>query len=426
LNNLVVGGEAAMFDLILRNAVLPGRSARYDLGLKAGRIAVISASLPQTAPSEDLCGRLLSPGLVDSHIHLDKACILDRCPICMGTLAEAVQLTSAAKAEFNEEDVYARAASVVERAISHGTQRMRSFVEVDPRVGLRAFRALQRIKTDYAHAVDIQLCAFAQEGLTQEMATYDLLNAACEGGADLVGGCPYTDPNPVQHVQLIFDLAQRFDLDVDFHLDFDLQPGTSNLPSVISATEARNYGGRVSIGHVTQLSAQSPYEREMIAKRLSAAGISLTVLPATDLFLLGREYDQLIPRGVTPAHRMKDVVTTLATNNVLNPFTPFGDASLIRMANLYANVTQAAQDEELLRIFSMITSDAARSIGGNLSLSPGMPADFILLDAGDPVSAIREIAPALAGWKAGRKTFERPAPRLFGPAYNHAPDDPSS
>lgn len=402
-----------MFDLILRNAVLPDHDGPQDLGLKAGRIAAIAPRLAAEAPAEDMGGRLLSPGLVDSHVHLDKACILDRCPICEGTLPEAVRLTAAAKAGFTEEDVYTRAAKVIEKAITHGTQRMRSFVEVDPRAGLRSFRALMRVKRDYAHAIDLQLCAFAQEGLTQEMETFALLEAACQAGADMVGGCPYTDPDSARHIGLIFDLARRFDLAVDFHIDFDLCPEATNLPAVIAETAARGWGGRVSIGHATQLSALPPARVAAIAARLADAGIALTVLPATDLFLLGRDRDHLVPRGMTPAHRLEGVVTALATNNVLNPFTPFGDSSLMRMANLYANVAQAGQDTELERVFRMITADAARLMGAQARIAVGAPADLVQFDAASAVSAIREAAPALAGWKAGRLTFQRPPARLF-------------
>lgn len=403
------------FDLILTNALLAGRDMPCDIGIRSGCIAAIAPDLngAEGTPCEDLGRRLLSPGLVDSHVHLDKACILERCPICEGTLPEAVQLTAAAKAGFTEEDVYARARRVLEKAILNGTQRMRSFVEVDPRVGMRSFRALLRLKSDYSHAIDLELCAFAQEGLTQEMETHELLERACREGADLVGGCPYTDADPARHVALIFDLAEKHGMAVDFHIDFDLDPAKTNLPCVIEETKRRGYAGRVSIGHVTQFSAMSPEAMAEAAARLADAGIALCVLPATDLFLLGRDSDRLVPRGLTPAHRLKGVTTALATNNVLNPFTPYGDASLIRMANFYANVSQAAQDRELERIFSMITDQAARILGSDLRLEEGAAADFVLIDAPDPVAALREVAPVLGGWKAGRKTFERPAARLL-------------
>jgi cytosine/creatinine deaminase len=406
-------------DLVLRNARVHGFDDLIDIAV-TGRI--ITALEPMTAceavSEEDLGGRVAFGGFVDSHVHLDKACILDRCSICEGTLHEAVRETAAAKSGFTEDDVYARAASLVEKAILHGTTPMRTFVEVDPRAGMRSFAAIRRIKADYAFALDIQICAFAQDGLTQEPETLDLIDRALSEGADLVGGCPYTDPDPARHVGLIFDLAEKHGVDVDFHLDFDLDPSTSNLPSVISETVARGYQGRVAVGHMTKLSAMPRDQLQHLISDLHGAGIALVTLPSTDLFLTGREHDYTVPRGVAPAHVFAQggVTAAIATNNVLNPFTPYGDASLGRMANLYANVLQVSRDDELNTIFSMVSDSPARILQSAYGLKVGGPADIVVLDATDPVSAIREIAPALCGWKAGRKSFSRPAPLLHRPA----------
>ena len=406
------------FDLIIRNARLAGRPEPVDIAVADGRIARIGLIEDAGVLVEHAGGAMAFPGFVDSHIHLDKACILERCAICEGTLAEAVRETAKAKAGFTTDDVYARAARVLEKAILHGTNKMRTFVEVDPRAGLRSFDAILQLKRDYAFAIDLEICAFAQEGLTQEMETYRLLEAALQRGADLVGGCPYTDPKPQEHVRLIFDLAQTFGVNVDFHLDFDLDPENSGLPTVIAETRARGYGGRVSIGHVTKLAAMAPETVADYARRLADAGIALVVLPATDLFLMGRGVDRLVPRGLAPAAilRAGGVLTAAASNNILNPFTPYGDASLGRMANLYANVAQLSLDADMVAAFDMVSADAARLMGGApRQLTEGAPADIVLLDAPDPAAAVREIAPALAGWKAGGQTFSRPRAQLLRP-----------
>ena len=203
---------------------------------------------------------------------------------------------------------------------------------------------------------------------------------------------------------------------MDFHLDFHLDPRTSDLPEVIAQTTARGYEGRVSVGHVTNLSAMAPEELEALGKRLAEAGIAVTALPATDLFLMGRASDRLTPRGVAPIHRLagQGVVTTISTNNVLNPFTPFGDVSLMRMANLYANVAQIGAPADLALVFDMITVLPAKLLGkGPLSLDVGGPADLVVFDAFSTAGAVAEIAPAVAGWKNGRQTFVRPPPRLI-------------
>jgi len=407
-----------MLDLVISNVRIANREGCFDVGIRDGRIAAIEHALATDAPRQDMCGCLAFGGFVDSHIHLDKACILDRCLICEGTLEEAVRETAKAKAGFTTEDVYARAARVVENAILNSTTAMRTFVEVDPRAGFRSLDAIRQIRRSYAWAIDIQICAFAQEGLTNEPQTTDMLDRALTDGADLIGGCPYTDPDPQAHITRIFDLAERHGVDVDFHLDFDLNPSGSAIPAVVAETKRRGYGGRVSIGHATKLSAMSTQAADELAARLADAGIAVTVLPATDLFLLGRDRDHLIPRGLAPAMLLtaNGVTVTAATNNVLNPFTPYGDASLGRMANLFANVAQLSRDEDIGRAFDMVTANAARLMRRNYGLEPGAPADIVVADVADPLSMIREIRQPIAGWKNGKQTFVRPQPRLLPPA----------
>ncbi len=407
--------ETPFFDLVIRNATIATGEC-VDIAVKGGRIAAMAVNLRCEAVEEaEAEGLFAFGGFVDSHIHLDKACILDRCALCEGTLAEAVRETARAKRDFTEADVYGRAARVVEKAIVHGTNRMRSFVEIDPRAGMRSFAAIKRIRADYAFAVDIEICAFAQEGLTSEPETIGMLDEALADGADLIGGCPYTDPDPQGHIDLIFDLAEKHGTSVDFHLDFDLEPANTNLPVVIEETIRRGFQGRVSIGHVTNLSAMAPDAVLAVAGRLAAAGIALTVLPATDLFLTGRDRDRLVPRGIAPAHLLarQGVVTAIASNNILNPFTPFGDASLLRMANLYANVAQLSRSEDLKAVFAMVSGSAARLMGAGHGLEIGAAADIVLLDCKDAEAAVREIAPVVRGWKQGRKSFENGRPRIF-------------
>jgi len=405
-------------DTLLTNLRIAGADGPVDLAMADGRIAAIGPGLVcEAVETADFAGAFAFPGFVESHIHLDKACILGRCRICEGTLAEAVAETARAKAGFTEDDVHARAGRVLDRAIVAGTTAMRSFVEVDPRAGLRSLAALLQLREERAHAIDLQICAFAPEGLTQEPETERMLAAALAAGADLVGGCPYTDPDPAAHVARIFDLAVGHGVDVDFHLDFDLDPSWSHLDLVVAETERRGWGGRVTIGHVTKLSMMPPAEVEAIGRRLAAAGVALTVLPATDLFLTGRDRAFARPRGLAPAHRLAalGVTATVATNNVGNPFTPFGDAALGRMANLYANVAQLASDAEIAAAFDMVGAAAARALRIGHGLAVGGAADVVVLDAADPVAAIREIAAPLAGWKRGRRTFVRPRPTLYGP-----------
>jgi len=284
-------------------------------------------------------------------------------------------------------------------------------VEIDPGIGLKGFNAIRRLKQDFVWAVDVEICVFPQEGLLNNPGTEELLVEACLSGADLIGGCPYVDSDPHGHIARIFALARRFDFDIDLHLDFDLDPSWMHLDEVLRQTDAFGWGGRVAVGHATKLTAINPQALAAVARRLADAGVAVTVIPATDLFLMGREHDHNVPRGVTPAHRLIEhgVRCSLATNNVLNPFTPFGDCSLIRMANLYANVAQVGRTSEIAACLDLVTSAPAKLMNlADYGVAIGNPADLVVLDCASAAAAVAELASPLIGFKRGRMTFERP------------------
>jgi cytosine/creatinine deaminase len=407
------------FDLTLRQARLPDSPDRLaDIGICDGRIAAIAPNLPAVGPVEQVEGALVAPGFVETHIHLDKSCIIERCSIVEGTLKEAINETARAKLAFTEQDIAERARRTLEKAIVGGTMHMRTHVEVDPRVGLKGFRAARQLARDFAWAIDLEICVFPQEGLVNDPGTEELLIEACRGGAGLIGGCPYADTQPIEHIARIFAIARHFDLDIDFHLDFDLDATWMHLDEVMRHTEAAKYGGRVAVGHATKLSAVPSQRQVEIARQLADAGIAVTVLPATDLFLMGRDADYNVPRGVTRADRLSQhgVTCSLATNNVLNAFTPFGDASLLRMANLYANVAQLGRREDFDRCFDMITGAAARLMKlSDYGFAIGNSADLVVLPCRSPAAAVAELAQPLMGFKRGRKSFTRPPTMLHGP-----------
>ncbi|MDH2341120.1 amidohydrolase family protein [Bradyrhizobium sp. SSUT18] len=406
------------FDLIFRNAVLRDAADPMDIGVTRGRITAIEPTLACEAVEVDVGGRLALPGFVDSHIHLDKACLLGRCGHDHGSVSEAIRAVAGMKKDFTVEDVYARGARVLERAIVHGTTRMRTHVEIDPRIGLRGFEAVKALKRDYAWAIDLSLCVFPQEGLTNDPGSEELLIQALRDGGKVIGGCPYTDTDPNVHLTRIFDLAHEFDVDVDLHLDFDLDPSWWHLDEVCRQTERRNYGGRVAIGHATKLSALPPERLKSATAQLAQAGVAVTVLPATDLYLMGREVTHNAPRGLALAHKLarEGVVCSVATNNVLNPFTPFGDASLLRMANFYANVAHASVNDFDICL-DLVTELPARLMNlGDYGIKVGNPADLVVLDTQDSRFAIAELPDIVMGFKSGRQTFARQRPTLFSPS----------
>lgn len=405
-----------MSALTLINARLGAdASALETLYVEDGRFVSAPGAGAETL---DLQGKLLLPGLVETHIHLDKACIMQRCQLSEGTLAEAIAQTRSAKAEFTEADVYQRGAQVLDKAIIQGTTHMRTHVEIDPQIGLTGFNAVRRLQADYAWAISLEICVFPQEGLLNNPGTEALLCEALAQGAEVLGGCPYTDADPGAQIRRLFELAVAFDRDLDFHLDFDLNPEGMTIGEVIRCTHQHGWGGRVTIGHVTKLSTLPRDTLLAVAQSLAEAGVQVTCLPSTDLFLTGREHFQNRPRGLAPLQHLHayGVTCSLSTNNIGNPFTPYGDASLVRQANLFANVSQLATEAELLRCMSWVSSESARLLRlPDYGLTPGCRADFIVFDAPSPAAVVAEISPPLMGYKAGRKTFERAQARLLKP-----------
>jgi cytosine/creatinine deaminase len=409
-----------LMDLIIRNASLwqQGEIRPADIGISGGAIAAIETSLSAEAREIDAENCLLVPGLIETHIHLDKTCILDRCRISEGTVAEAVRETAAAKRNFTAQDVYARGSRTIERCISHGTMRMRSHVELDPGIGMTGYDAIAQLARDYAWAVDIELCVFPQEGLTNYPGTEALLIEGLRRGARSIGAAPYFDTDPAGQIDRIFAIARDFDVDIDMHLDLAETLDGMQIEYVCRKTEEYGWGGRVAVGHVTQMSLLPPARFNAIAKQLANAGVAVTVLPSTDLHLMGRRQDHAIPRGVVPLEPLREagVTCSIATNNVLNPFTPYGDGSLIRMANLYANVCHVSRPDQLAGCLDMITSDAARLMRlGDYGIKAGLPADLVCIDARDPTDAVATLAQPLWGLKRGRPSFTRARPVLHAP-----------
>ena len=408
-----------MLDQIVRNARLPDRSDLVDIGVAAGRIAVLEKRITGDAPAYDAAGRLCCGGLIESHIHLDKSRIVDRCAPAQGRRDNAIDRVSSIKHTFTVEDVYERAKTTLERCIANGTTQMRTHAEVDPKVGLRGVEAVLALAKDYAWAIDLDVCVLPQEGLTNNPGTDELMVAAMRKGCRVVGAAPGFDSDPAAQMRRVFEMAREFDADVDMHLDFGITHDHLDAVLLCELTERHKWGGRVTFGHGTKFSTMPPEQQAEWARRLASAGIALTVLPATDLFLMGRNRSYDVIRGMVNANHFvaNGCNCSISTNNVLNPFTPLGDCSLLRIANLHANISQAANPDDLGECFSMITDRSARLLNlAQYGIAVGNAADVVVVDAESPWQAVAEIAQPLAVFKRGRRTVSRTRPELHPPS----------
>jgi len=311
--------------------------------------------------------------------------------------------------------VHDRASRVLARAVTMGTQRMRTHVELDPIVGLRSLAGVRQAIADFAWAIDVEISVFAEEGLTNNPGTDELLVAAMDSGIRVIGGAPSADTDRPAQLLRVFELARRYDADIDLHIDFGNTPDDMDLDLVCRLTDRDRLGGRVTVAHVTKLTTHALDSQRRIARRLAETGITLSVLPATDLFLMGRDQTDNIRRGVVNAHMLLEegCNATIATNNVVNAFTPFGDTSLIRLANMYAHIAQVSTDADLQACFDMLTTRAARMLNlGDYGVKPGHPADLVMFDASSAVELVREIRQPMLAIKRGKVTMEWARPEL--------------
>src|SRR5215470_3904546 len=404
-------------DLIIRNALLSDRLSEgpLDIGIERGRFAVIARGLAADAEIYDAAGHLVCPGLIETHIHLDKSRIIDRCAPQERKELSPVKGVTPLKQSMTVEDVRTRAERTLEECIKHGTTRMRTQVEVDPGIGMRGFEGVGSLIADYRWAIDIEICVFPQEGLISYPGTEELLIEGLKRGARVIGGAPRYDSDEAGQIRRIFELAREFDVDIDMHLDVGPTPDAMNIHLVRELTDKYRRGGRVVVGHMAKLSLMPPEQLAALARDLANSGIAVTVLPATDLFLMGRDQVHSVRRGVADANFLIEhgVNCSLSSNNILNPATPYGDCSLVRMANLYANVLQLDRPGQLRECFRMLTDRSARLLNmQDYGLSPGRSADVVVIDAQTPEQAVAEISRPLAVFKNGKRTVTWHRPEL--------------
>jgi cytosine deaminase len=177
-------------------------------------------------------------------------------------------------------------------------------------------------------------------------------------------------------------------------------------------------GGRVAVGHGCKYASLPPADLTALAAVMADAGVAVTVLPATDLFMMGRDQDHDIRRGVADANTLVElgVNCSISSNNILNPFTPLGDGNLIRIANLQANVCQVSHKHRLRECFAMLTDRSARLMNlTDYGVAIGNPADVVVFDATTPEMAVAEVRAPLAAFRRGMKTVTRTPAELHRP-----------
>jgi cytosine/creatinine deaminase len=400
-------------DLIIRRVRIEDREGLHDIAVDAGRIIAIAPSIEESASVElDGDGRLASPALIEPHIHLDKVGSLPLLPPNRsGTLAEAISLLHETKRAASIPEIAERAGVVIRQAVLAGATVIRSHVDVDTIGGLRPLRGVLQARAEHADLCDIQIVAFPQEGIDRDPGAAELMEAAMEAGADLVGGMPHWELDrdaAGRHVEFCFDLAERHDADIDMHVDELDDPNARTLELVTDAVEAHAYGGRVTASHCCSMVAWEQEYADRIIRRMAEVGVHLISNPLS-LVLQGRNDAEPRRRGIA---RVKEclaagVVCGTGQDCVNDAFYPFGAGDPLQVALLQAHAAQLTEPEEIKAVLGMVREAAARILRlPDYGLYEGARGDVIVLDAETPLDALRLQAPRRWTIRGGRIVAE--------------------
>lgn len=397
-------------DILIKNARLSDDQSLTDIAIEAGKISKIAPSIEGDAIRViDAEGRVVIPGLVESHIHLDKALIASRKPNKSGTLKEAIEVTAELKPTFTKEDIYDRAKKVLDMIIPNGVTTIRTHSEFDPAQGFTGFEVILKLKEEYKKLVDIQVVAFPQEGIFKAPGTEAMMHQAMEMGADVVGGIPYNDAPANDHIDLIFEIAKKYDKDIDLHQDFADEADHMSIEYLCQKIIDEGYQGRVSVGHLTALHALPEEKLTPILELMAKAEISVMALPATDLHLGARNDEYNVRRAVTPIRKLRDagVNVCIATNNIRNAFTPYGNGDIFQTAMIAIPVAHLGGADDLPTVLPMITENPAKALKlDGYGIGEGNKANLVILDTKVVNDAIIDIPTRLFVIKDGRVTVE--------------------
>jgi len=406
------------FDLILRNAVLADGRGGVDIGCAAGRISAIEAQLPaSSAPQIDAGGRLVTAPFVDPHFHLDATLSLGRPRFnSSGTLIEGIGVWGELKPHLTQDDIVERALRYCDLAVSQGVLAIRGHVDVcDDR--LLAVDALLDVRRRVSPYLDLQLVAFPQDGYLRSPTAVDNLRRALDKGVDVVGGIPHFERTPAEgaaSVRALCEIAAQRGLRVDMHCDETDDPWSRHVETLALETQRLGLQDRATGSHLTSMhSMDNNYATRLIAL-MAEARLGVIANPLVNITLQGRQDTYPKRRGMTRVRELHAAGLTVAFGQdcMLDPWYPLGTADMLDVAHMGLHVGQLTGRDEMRFCFDAVTVNAAALLGlEHYGLRVGCHADFVVLDAADPIEAIRLRAARLHVVRRGRVLAEA-SPRV--------------
>jgi cytosine deaminase len=407
-----------MFDLLLRGVTLPDGRTGIDIGIKDGKIAAVEAKITASAGREiDASGLLVTPPFVDSHFHMDSTLSLGQPRLNeSGTLLEGIQLWSELKPHLTVDAIKARARDLCHWAIARGTLAIRSHVDIcDDR--LLAVDALLEIRREMAPYIDLQLVAFPQDGYLRHKTAAANLIRALDKGVDVVGGIPHferTMADGAASVKALCEIAATRGLMVDMHCDESDDPLSRHIESLAAETMRLGLKGRVTGSHLTSMHSMDNYYVSKLMPLMREAGIHAVANPLINITLQGRHDTYPKRRGMTRVKELLAAGINVAFGHdcVMDPWYSLGSHDMLEVAHMGLHVGQMTGIAEMKACFAAVTTNGAKALGlQGYGIAPGCHADLVLLQAGDPVEALRLRPARLAVIRRGKVIAETPAVR---------------
>jgi cytosine deaminase len=404
-----------MLDLLIRNANLPDGRTGIDIAVQDGRIVEVAPGIAGGARETlDAAGQLVSPPFVDAHFHMDATLSYGLPHINQsGTLLEGIALWGELKPQLTFEAIVEHALTYCDWAVAKGLLAIRSHVDVcDPR--LLAVEALLEVRKRVAPYLDLQLVAFPQDGVLRSPGALDNLKRALDLGVEVVGGIPHferTMADGSESVKLLCELAAQRGLCVDMHCDETDDPMSRHIETLAYHTQRLGLQGRVNGSHLTSMHSMDNYYVSKLIPLMAEARVSAIANPLINITIQGRHDTYPRRRGMTrvPELLAAGIPVAFGHDCVMDPWYSLGSGDMLEVAHMGLHVAQMTGQEAMRACFQAVTQAPAAILGlEGYGIAPGCHADLVLLQARDPVEAIRLRATRLAVIRRGRVIASTP------------------
>ena len=405
-----------MLDLLIHNATLPDGRTNMSVAVQNGRITDVVAGLQAPATETiDAQGLLLSPPFVDAHFHMDATLSYGLPRVnASGTLLEGIALWGELKPQLTQEALVERALAYCDWAVAKGLLAIRSHVDIcDQR--LLAVEALLEVKRRVAPYLDLQLVAFPQDGVLRDPQAMDKLQRALAMGVDVVGGIPHFERTSEQgalSVKLLCELAAAQGKLVDMHCDESDDPLSRHIETLAFETQRLGLNGRVTGSHCTSMHSMDNYYVSKLLPLIAEAGVSIISNPLINITLQGRHDSYPKRRGMTrvPELLAHGVTVAFGHDCVMDPWYSLGNADMLEVAHMGLHVAQMTSQTAMRQCFEAVTTSAAKIMHlEGYGIAKDCHADFVLLQAQDPIEAIRLRATRLQVFRRGMRVARTPA-----------------